>query len=60
MIRARKTLDQVTVTGSRIRGAQIENQQPVQVITRADIEKAAGVDDGGRTDGARVRPTWAD
>ncbi|SEK87335.1 iron complex outermembrane recepter protein [Pseudoxanthomonas sp. GM95] len=35
-----KTLDQVTVTGSRIRGAQIENQQPVQVITRKQIEQS--------------------
>lgn len=37
---ATKTLDQVTVTGSRIRGAQIENQQPVQVITRQQIESS--------------------
>ena len=34
-----KTLDSVVVTGSRIRQVDVETVQPVQVITRQDIEK---------------------
>ncbi len=33
-----QTLEAITVTGSRIRKAEIEGQVPVQVITSADIE----------------------
>ncbi|WP_448243338.1 TonB-dependent receptor domain-containing protein [Pseudoxanthomonas mexicana] len=32
------TLDRISVTGSRIKRAEIETAQPVQVITRQDIE----------------------
>ena len=32
-------LDRITVTGSRIRQAEVENAQPVLTITRADIDK---------------------
>ena len=34
-----RTLDRVEVTGSRIRQVNTETTQPVQVVTRADIEK---------------------
>lgn len=33
------TLDQVTVTGSRIKRADLETQVPVQTLTREDIER---------------------
>ncbi|HEV8693765.1 MAG TPA: TonB-dependent receptor, partial [Lysobacter sp.] len=33
------TLDRIEVTGSRIRQAEVENQQPIIQVTRADIEK---------------------
>lgn len=33
------TLDTVTVTGTRIRRAEVEGQVPVQVLTRQDIER---------------------
>jgi iron complex outermembrane receptor protein len=33
------TLDRIEVTGSRIRGANMETQQPIISITRQDIEK---------------------
>jgi len=35
-----KTLDRVEVTGSRIKKAELEGLSPVQVITRADIDRA--------------------
>ena len=34
-----KTLDQVTVVGSRIKRVEIEGPAPITVITRADIER---------------------
>lgn len=34
------TLDRVEVTGTRIRKAEIEDQVPVQTLTRADIERS--------------------
>lgn len=35
-----KTLDAVTVTGTRIKKADLETQVPVQTLTRADIERS--------------------
>ena len=35
-----KTLDTVTVTGTRIRRAEVEGQVPVQVLTREDIDRS--------------------
>ncbi|MDP1699214.1 MAG: TonB-dependent receptor [Xanthomonadaceae bacterium] len=35
-----KTLDRVEVTGSRIKKAELEGLSPVQIITRADIDRA--------------------
>lgn len=32
-------LDKIEVTGSRIRSVDVENSQPVLVLTRQDIEK---------------------
>ncbi|MCP2871770.1 hypothetical protein, partial [Salmonella enterica] len=34
-----KTLDSVTVTGSRIKRADVEGQVPVQTLSREDIER---------------------
>jgi iron complex outermembrane receptor protein len=34
------TLDRVEVTGTRIKKAEVEGQVPVQVLTRADIERS--------------------
>ncbi|HEY5851943.1 MAG TPA: hypothetical protein VIT62_14405, partial [Lysobacter sp.] len=33
------TLDRIEVTGSRIRGADMETQQPIITLSRQDIEK---------------------
>ena len=35
-----KTLDTVTVTGTRIKRAEVEGQVPVQVLTREDIDRS--------------------
>jgi iron complex outermembrane receptor protein len=35
-----KTLDTVTVTGTRIKKAELESQVPVQVVTREDIDRS--------------------
>jgi iron complex outermembrane receptor protein len=37
---AAKTLDTVTVTGTRIKKAEVEGQVPVQVLTREDIDRS--------------------
>ena len=34
------TLDRISVTGSRIRGVEIENQQPILTVSRQDIERS--------------------
>ncbi|HVR80812.1 MAG TPA: TonB-dependent receptor plug domain-containing protein, partial [Luteimonas sp.] len=35
-----KTLDRITVTGTRIKKAEVEGQVPVQVLTREDIDRS--------------------
>src|SRR3546814_6324349 len=35
-----QTLDTVTVTGTRIKKAELESQVPVQVLTREDIDRS--------------------
>jgi iron complex outermembrane receptor protein len=35
-----KTLDAVTVTGTRIKKAEVESQVPVQILTREDIDRS--------------------
>jgi iron complex outermembrane receptor protein len=37
---AAKTLDTVTVTGTRIKKSEVESQVPVQVLTREDIDRS--------------------
>jgi iron complex outermembrane receptor protein len=37
---AAKTLDTVTVTGTRIKSAEVAGQVPVQVLTREDIDRS--------------------
>ncbi|MGY0559984.1 TonB-dependent receptor [Luteimonas sp. A277] len=37
------TLDRIEVTGSRIRGVEIENQQPIVTVTREEIERTGHV-----------------